>query len=216
MSDKLARRRQPREFEEGSKALVCRTSPKRARRAHPVGTSGDQCARQADIARRPAWPLAREHGFAGWTELKHKLTADAEETQKALGLFEEMAEVLLEAYRTGTPAAMERHWALPGTVGTTRRCEPTCSLTLVDRRAPTTRMTISPSTTPATSSAGTRSGRWDSLEQITLVGCAGVTNPGLAHLSRLPGLRELRVSGPQISPDIVGDFPSRVRVRYSV
>ena len=56
--------------------------------------------------------LAREHGFSGWTELKRKLTADAEEDTKALGQFEEMAEALLEAYRTGTPAAMERHWAL--------------------------------------------------------------------------------------------------------
>lgn len=56
--------------------------------------------------------LAREHGFSGWTELKHRLTDDADETTKALGQFEEMAEALLAAYRTGTPAAMERHWAL--------------------------------------------------------------------------------------------------------
>ena len=56
--------------------------------------------------------LALEHGFSGWTELKRKLTADAEETTRALGQFEDMAEALLEAYRTGTPAAMERHWAL--------------------------------------------------------------------------------------------------------
>jgi Leucine Rich repeat len=56
--------------------------------------------------------LALEHGFSGWTELKHKLTAGAEETTRALGQFEDMAEALLEAYRTGTPAAMERHWAL--------------------------------------------------------------------------------------------------------
>ena len=56
----------------------------------------------------------------------------------------------------------------------------------------------------------------DSLERITLDGCAGVTNTGLAHLARLPRLRELRVSGPQITPEIVSDFPSRVRVHYSV
>jgi hypothetical protein len=56
--------------------------------------------------------LAREHGFSGWTELTRRLTADAEETSRALGRFEEMAEALLEAYRTGTPAAMERHWSL--------------------------------------------------------------------------------------------------------
>src|SRR5262249_10326498 len=55
--------------------------------------------------------LALENGFSGWTELKRKLTAGADATAKALGQFEEMAEALLEAYRTGTPAAMERHWA---------------------------------------------------------------------------------------------------------
>ena len=46
----------------------------------------------------------------------------------------------------------------------------------------------------------------DSLERITLDGCAAVTNTGLAHLARLPRLRELRVSGPQITPDIAS-FP---------
>jgi hypothetical protein len=56
--------------------------------------------------------LALEHGFSGWAELKRKLMAEAEETAKALGKFEEMADALLEAYRTGTPEAMERHWAL--------------------------------------------------------------------------------------------------------
>jgi len=56
----------------------------------------------------------------------------------------------------------------------------------------------------------------DSLERITLDGCAGVTNTGLAHLARLPRLREIRVSGPQITPDIASDFPSRVRIRYSL
>jgi hypothetical protein len=55
--------------------------------------------------------LAREHGFSGWAELKRKLTADTEERATALSQFEEMAEALLEAYRIGTPAAMERHWA---------------------------------------------------------------------------------------------------------
>ncbi len=55
-----------------------------------------------------------------------------------------------------------------------------------------------------------------SLERITFSACAGVTNSGLAHLSRLPRLKELRVSGPGITPDIVNDFPRRVRVHYSV
>jgi hypothetical protein len=56
----------------------------------------------------------------------------------------------------------------------------------------------------------------DSLERITLDGCAAVTNTGLAHLTRLPHLRELRVSGPQITPDIVSNFPHTVRIHYSL
>ncbi len=55
-----------------------------------------------------------------------------------------------------------------------------------------------------------------SLERITLDGCAAVTNIGVAHLARLPRLRELRVSGPQITSEIASAFPSRVRVHYSV
>ena len=35
--------------------------------------------------------LALENGFSGWTELKRKLTADVEETTRALGEFEDMA-----------------------------------------------------------------------------------------------------------------------------
>jgi len=58
--------------------------------------------------------------------------------------------------------------------------------------------------------------RMDSLERVTLDGCAAVTNSGLTHLTRLPRLRELRVSGLGITPDIVDAFPSRVRVHYSL
>jgi hypothetical protein len=56
----------------------------------------------------------------------------------------------------------------------------------------------------------------DTLEQITLSGCAGVTDAGVAHLTRLPGLRELRVSGPLITPDVAGKFPSHVTVHYNI
>ena len=56
--------------------------------------------------------LALEHGFSGWNELKLKLTAEPEASTRALEQFEEMAKALLEAYRTGTPAAMKRHWAI--------------------------------------------------------------------------------------------------------
>jgi hypothetical protein len=58
--------------------------------------------------------LAREHGFAGWTLLKdavEKRSAEvADAGVKALALYEAKAEALLEAYRTGTPEAMERHY----------------------------------------------------------------------------------------------------------
>ena len=56
----------------------------------------------------------------------------------------------------------------------------------------------------------------DCLERITLDGCAGVTNMGLAHLARLPRLQELRVAGPRITADIGSGFPTRVRVHFSV
>jgi Leucine Rich Repeat (LRR) protein len=58
--------------------------------------------------------VAREHGFAGWAELKDAIeerSAKAADTgAKALALYEAKAEALLEAYRTGTPEAMERHY----------------------------------------------------------------------------------------------------------
>ncbi len=56
--------------------------------------------------------LAVEHGFAGWTELKRALMVVEEGTAKAVGQFDAMADALLEAYRTGTREAMERHWSL--------------------------------------------------------------------------------------------------------
>jgi hypothetical protein len=57
--------------------------------------------------------------------------------------------------------------------------------------------------------------RMDSLETITFSDCAGVTEQGLAHLARLPNLRVLRVSGPQITDAIMGRFPRGVRVNCS-
>ena len=54
--------------------------------------------------------LAREHGFPGWTALKRALTPDASVSARTLAHYEAMAEALLEAYMTGSPAAMERHY----------------------------------------------------------------------------------------------------------
>jgi hypothetical protein len=58
--------------------------------------------------------LAREHGFAGWLELKQNfertLAANRARAARVLSQYEAMAEALLDAYRTGTPLAMERHY----------------------------------------------------------------------------------------------------------
>jgi len=58
--------------------------------------------------------LAQEHGFTGWAALKNAveqtLATDRAAGAKALAQYEAMAEALLEAYRTGTPEAMERHY----------------------------------------------------------------------------------------------------------
>jgi hypothetical protein len=98
---------------------------KEARRWLNALRSGDPGAR-ARLARAlpdaPAAPtlrdvqhaLAREHGFAGWTLLKKaverrsKDAADAGASARAL--YEAKADALLEAYRTGTPEALERHY----------------------------------------------------------------------------------------------------------
>jgi Leucine-rich repeat (LRR) protein len=54
--------------------------------------------------------LAREHGFSGWSALKDAVAARGDEGKRALALYETKAEALLDAYRTGTPEAMERHY----------------------------------------------------------------------------------------------------------
>lgn len=111
MSDKLARRRSLESLKKEAKrwfdALRRGDPDARARfeRAIPDATP-EPTLRDVQHA------LAREHGFPGWADLKRRLTEDAEEAAKAIGQFEEMAAALLEAYGSGTPAAMERHWAL--------------------------------------------------------------------------------------------------------
>ncbi len=55
--------------------------------------------------------LAREHGFAGWSELKDALTPDAAAGKRAMAFYQAAADALLEAYRTGDPEAMERHYS---------------------------------------------------------------------------------------------------------
>jgi hypothetical protein len=52
----------------------------------------------------------------------------------------------------------------------------------------------------------------DSLERITFDTCHRLTNAGVARLARLPRLRELRVSGKGITPEVASAFSSQVTV----
>jgi len=56
----------------------------------------------------------------------------------------------------------------------------------------------------------------DSLERITFDACHGLTNTGVARLARLPRLRELRISGRQLTPDAAAAFSSQIDVRVGV
>jgi len=77
----------------------------RARLARALpDASGNPTLRNIQLA------LAREQGFPGWAALKRALTPDPAASTKTLELYEAMADALLEAYRTGTPEAMERHY----------------------------------------------------------------------------------------------------------
>ncbi|HYE55634.1 MAG TPA: hypothetical protein VD996_12350 [Chitinophagaceae bacterium] len=55
-----------------------------------------------------------------------------------------------------------------------------------------------------------------SLEHVSLSNIAGVTNDGVAALVRLPGLKYVDLGGmPGVTKEVVGLFPSGVRVRYN-
>jgi hypothetical protein len=54
-----------------------------------------------------------------------------------------------------------------------------------------------------------------SLEEVTLDGCAGVTNAGVAALARLPKLRFVRAAGQGITAEVRGAFEARVIVSVS-
>jgi hypothetical protein len=58
--------------------------------------------------------------------------------------------------------------------------------------------------------------RMESLERIDFYGCAGVTNAGVAALAVLPRLREVEISGPQITRDCAAAFPASVRVKIGI
>lgn len=85
--------------------------------------AGDTAARARLDAVTPSAPavptlrdvqhaVARELGFAGWSALKaRKTTSPAPASSETIARYETMATHLLDAYRLGTPEAMEQHWA---------------------------------------------------------------------------------------------------------
>jgi len=75
----------------------------RLARALP-NASGKPTLRDVQLA------LAHEHRFTGWTALKRALTPDPSASARTLEQYDAMAHALLEAYRTGTPEAMEEHY----------------------------------------------------------------------------------------------------------
>lgn len=85
-------------------ALRDNAADARARLARALPTvPGTPTLRDVQLA------LAREHGFPGWAALKRALTPDRSVSARTIEHYTAMAEALLEAYRTGTPEAMERH-----------------------------------------------------------------------------------------------------------
>ncbi|HET9150784.1 MAG TPA: hypothetical protein VFN83_03640 [Gemmatimonadales bacterium] len=85
-----------------------------------AGETGATMRLRRVLAAAPANPalrdvqlaLAREQGFPGWSDLKHALAPDPGASARSLARYQAMADALLEAYRTGTPEAMERHYRL--------------------------------------------------------------------------------------------------------
>ncbi|MEP6766232.1 MAG: hypothetical protein ABJB66_18110, partial [Gemmatimonadaceae bacterium] len=77
-----------------------------------VGTAKRGAPNPAPTLRDVQHALARENGFAGWMELKIALSPSAEKSAHTIELYEAKAQALLDAYRTGTPEALERHYAL--------------------------------------------------------------------------------------------------------
>jgi hypothetical protein len=54
-----------------------------------------------------------------------------------------------------------------------------------------------------------------SLEEISFYGCPGVTNNGVIALARLPRLRQLEISGPNITSACAAAFPPHVTARFT-
>jgi len=58
-------------------------------------------------------------------------------------------------------------------------------------------------------------GRMESLERLEFHACGGITTAGIAHLARLPKLREIGLEGSAgMTEDVARMFPAAVHVRY--
>jgi hypothetical protein len=57
-------------------------------------------------------------------------------------------------------------------------------------------------------------GRMETLEKAEFWECGGITNAGLTHLARLPHLKEVGLSSPNITREGVAVFPTNVKVDY--
>ena len=109
MSDEFPRRRNLESLKKEAKrwlaALADNAGDARVRLARALpGAPAIPTLRDVQLA------LAREHGFPGWTALKRALTPDPSASARTLVAYEAMADALLEAYCSGTPEAMERHY----------------------------------------------------------------------------------------------------------
>ena len=111
MSDELPRRRTLESLKKEAKrwldalrqdSQTARTRLERAL-AEAIATPGLRDVQHA---------LAREQGFPGWSDLKRHLESMDVQVEASLRRYDEMTDALLQAYRTGTPDAMERHWSL--------------------------------------------------------------------------------------------------------
>ena len=56
--------------------------------------------------------LARLNGFPGWAALKRALAPDTQTSARTLAQYRDMADALFEAYNSGAPEAMARHYRL--------------------------------------------------------------------------------------------------------
>ena len=54
----------------------------------------------------------------------------------------------------------------------------------------------------------------NSLEEITIYGCPGLTNAGVVALARLPRLRTLKITGPKLTSACASVFPPNVDTQF--